>query len=81
MPVWFNMLDAVSEDVGTGEVKEYRETRQCSIFEAQEAAKANALYSRLSDMRYRQGKFEDASNYQVVDELLDMLMAATKFNQ
>ena len=71
----FDMLEAV--DIDNDEVKERMADKGIGLNEAQMDIKTEELFSRLSDMRFRQDEFEDASTRDIVDALLDMLMAAT----
>lgn len=75
------MLNAVAfGPVDADEVARIRSERECGMGEAKQIVQTSALYCQLSDMRYRQGAYEDVSADVIVDEILEMLMAATNFN-
>lgn len=76
MSIKFDMLNAIRPDVG--DVRAIKEARGVGLIEAVKIARADALHSELTNMRYRMGRFEEMSDREVLDQLLDLMIAGIK---
>ncbi len=56
------------------EVKRYRHKHKISLREAKDELQRAALFSRLFDMRHREGDFHNATVGVVLGALLDLLL-------
>ena len=72
MSKWFDIVGNM--DVTREAVQSYKNESGVGLFEARAMAKADAVYSELTNMRYRLERFECMSDGEVLDELLELLM-------
>tara|TARA_R110000868_G_scaffold19131_4_gene82735 strand:- start:361 stop:591 length:231 start_codon:yes stop_codon:yes gene_type:complete len=64
--------------VAMKDIVDYSDKNDVTLSTAQDELKRTALYSVLSDMRYKEGNFEKATDGVVLDALLELLMSSVE---
>jgi len=68
-----------SQKVNPIRVKEIREDMGSGLLAASRIAKAQALCTELANLRYRMDKYEGATDREVINAILDILISSIEY--
>lgn len=76
MKVDFDILNAAVKHASGADVRAIMDEHQVGMIEAQKIVRVTTLQARLNHMRNRTGPFFDATDADIIDELIDMMLSA-----